>query len=92
MITAKDPGGKKTSLYSLIHTVGLLPLTVAIFIWGDARWVFLAGGVVLAFFYLRPAITFFREPKDETARPLFLMSLIYLPALYLVAILDRLIF
>lgn len=92
MITARDPEGKKTSFYSLIHTVILIPLTVAVFFLGDASWLLLGGGVMLAILYLKPAIQFFRQPDDTTARPLFLMSLIYLPALYLVAILDRLIF
>lgn len=92
MITARDPSGKKTSFYSLLHTLALIPLTYAVFQFGDANWVFLGGGLVLAMLYLKPAIQFFRQPNDTTARPLFLMSLIYLPTLYLVAILDRLIF
>lgn len=92
MITDHDPDGKKTSLYSLIHTILLLPLTVAIFWWGASHWIFLVGASAFAVLYLKPAIKFYRSPDNSTAKPFFLMSLLYLPGLYLAAIIDRLIF
>lgn len=91
MITDNDPDGKKTSLYSLVHTALLLPLTVATFWWGESSWIFLVGASIFAIIYLKPAIKFYQAPDNTTAKPFFLMSLVYLPGLYLSAILDRLI-
>jgi len=91
MITDHDPQGKKTSFYSLVHTALLLPLTAATFWWGESSWIFLVGASVFALIYLKPAIKFYRSPDNSTAKPFFLMSLLYLPGLYVVAILDRLI-
>ncbi|MEM6822692.1 MAG: heme o synthase [Verrucomicrobiota bacterium] len=92
MITATDAQGKKTALYSLIHTASILPLTVATFYYGEASWIFLIGGLVFAVIYLLPAVRFWRAPDNTTAKPLFLTSLLYLPGLFMVAILDRAIF
>ncbi|MEM6883861.1 MAG: heme o synthase [Verrucomicrobiota bacterium] len=91
MITDHDPDGKKTSFYSLAHTALLLPLTIATFWWGESSWIFLVGASALALIYLKPAIKFYQSPDNTTAKPFFLMSLAYLPGLYLAAILDRLI-
>ncbi|MEM1157435.1 MAG: heme o synthase [Verrucomicrobiota bacterium] len=91
MITDHDPNGKKTSFFSLAHTALLLPLTAATFWWGESSWIFLLAASLLALIYLKPAIKFYQSPDNTTARPFFLMSLLYLPGLYLAAILDRLI-
>jgi protoheme IX farnesyltransferase len=91
MITDHDPKGKKTSLYSLIHTALLLPLTLITFLYCDSSWIFLIGAGACALVYLKPAIKFYQSPDNTTAKPFFLMSLLYLPGLYLAAILDRII-
>ncbi|MGF1678693.1 MAG: heme o synthase [Candidatus Methylacidiphilales bacterium] len=89
MITAVDADGKWTAGLSLAHTLCLIPLTVMVFFVGDASWIFVVGATALAVWYVRPAVAFMRVRDDAKARSLFLVSLIYLPAMYAVGILDR---
>jgi len=89
MITLNDPQGRSTAGWSFFSTVLLFPATIGLFWFGQAGPLFLVGGLILAAIYLKLALAFIKTPGDPTAKKLFLYSLIYLPALYLIALLDN---
>ena len=58
---------------------------------GQAGWLFMAGMGLLGTAFTIPAFSFYAEPTDERARRLLLASIAYVPAFFVLAVLDFLI-
>jgi len=90
MLPVVDPGGGRTGRQAVSHTLGLLPVSLAPFIFKLAGTLYLAGALVLGVLFLLCAVQFARTLSQAAARRLFLMSIIYLPLLLGLLAFDKL--
>lgn len=70
----------------LLLLAGVLPAAV-----GEAGPIFLAGMGVLGTAFTLPAFSFYSEPSDDRARRLLLASIAYVPAFFVLVVLDFLV-
>ena len=89
MLSLEDPTGKRTSFQMLFYGGLLFISSTAIFIIGQGSIVYLLSAVILGLGLLAVIYLFFRESSVENARKVFLTSIIYLPVLSSIIILDR---
>ena len=89
MLSLEDPTGKRTSFQMLFYGGLLFISSTAIFIIGQGSIVYLLSAVILGLGLLAVIYLFFRESSVENARKVFLASIIYLPVLSSIIILDR---
>jgi heme o synthase len=89
MLPVIDPQGHRTGRQAVSHTLGLLPVSLCPFVLQMAGPVYLAGAVVLGLTFLWFAIQFARQLTVASARLLFLVSILYLPLLLTVMVLDK---
>ncbi len=89
MLSVVDPGGRRTGRQAVVQTLGLLPVSLSPFALNLAGPVYFAGALVLglAFFYY--ALQFARQLTVPRARQLFYVSILYLPLLLGVMMLDK---
>ena len=89
MLPVLDPQGVRTSHQALGYTLGLLPISLAPFVLKLAGPVYLAGALVLGLTFLWSAIQFSRQLTIARARQMFYVSILYLPLLLGVMVLDK---
>lgn len=74
-----DVSGKKTATLATLFCVGMVLLTLIPYLTGLAGLLYLIPGLILALLMLGLAIRFLRKPSRESAKRLFLFTLLYLP-------------
>ena len=89
MLSLEDHTGKRTSVQMVFYGGLLFISSTAIFIIGQGSIVYLLSAVILGLGLLAVIYLFFRESSVENARKVFLASIIYLPVLSSIIILDR---
>lgn len=89
MLPVVDPTGERTGRQAVSHTLGLLPISLCPFIFNMAGPFYLAGAFLLGIAFLWFAIQFSRQLTLQRARLLFFASIIYLPALLTLMVLDK---
>jgi protoheme IX farnesyltransferase len=90
MLPAVDPDGLRTGSQAVSHTLGLLTVSLAPFVFGLVGAVYLAGALVLGLVFLFAAIQFSRQLSRPRARQLFFVSILYLPLLLGLMVFDKL--
>ena len=88
MLPLIDPGGGATFAVVLLFCAVLLPVTLSAALVGLAGWVYVAGASILGLAMLVGGIRLQRRRTREAARHLFLLSILYLPSLLLLMLLD----
>jgi len=89
MLPVVDPTGERTGRQALSHTLGLLPVSLCPFLFKMVGPVYLAGAILLGVAFLWCAFQFSRHLTLPRARALFFASIIYLPALLGLMVLDK---
>jgi protoheme IX farnesyltransferase len=89
MLPVIDPEGRRTGRQAVSHTLGLLPVSLCPFLFKITGPVYLAGALLLGFTFLVFAIQFSRHLTLSRARQLFYISILYLPLLLAVMVLDK---
>jgi protoheme IX farnesyltransferase len=89
MLPGTDPTGSRTGRQALSHTLGLLPVSLFPFLFKMVGPVYLAGAVLLGVAFLWFAFQFFRHRTLQRARLLFFASIIYLPSLLGLMVIDK---
>lgn len=89
---AKQRLGRRTGLRMLIGAGLLLPVTWSLILTGQAHALYAVGSTLLGLWFLGRAARMEREPGMASARACFFGSIIYLPLLLAVIVLDRLVF
>ncbi len=89
MLPAVDPGGHLTACIVVVYALLLLPVTLALTILGAAGGVYAAGACVLGAAFVAAAVVLERRRTAAAARGVFLASVIYLPLLMGLLVLDR---
>ncbi len=89
MLPVVDPSGHRTGRQAVSHTLGLLPVSLSPFLFHLAGPVYLCGALVLGLAYFWFALRFSRQLTLPRARGLFFASILYLPLLLGLMVLDK---
>jgi protoheme IX farnesyltransferase len=89
MLPMVDPEGHRTGRQAVSHTLGLLPVSLSPFLFHIAGPVYLVGALLLGLAFIWFAIQFSRHLTIPRARQLFYVSILYLPLLLAVMVLDK---
>ena len=89
MLPIADPNGSKTAAQAVLHSIGLIPVSLFPSLLGVAGVVYFAGALLLGVTFLVFAIQFSRALTRERARRLFIASIIYLPLLLGLLVIDK---
>jgi protoheme IX farnesyltransferase len=89
MLPVEDADGSRTARQAVSHALGLLPVSLLPFLFRLAGPVYLVGALVLGVAFLGSAILFARELTVARARQLFFLSILYLPLLLAMLVLDK---
>jgi heme o synthase len=90
MLPVIDPQGRRTSRQALGYAVALLLVSVAPFLFHLAGPIYLVSALVFGLLFVWFAFQFVRDSSVARARQLFYASLLYLPLLLAVMVLDKL--
>jgi len=89
MLPNVDPDGRRTGTQSVSYALGLLTVSLCPFLFQLAGFCYLAGVIILGMVFLWCAIRFSRELSLSRARQLFFASIVYLPLLLVLLVLDK---
>lgn len=89
MLPVVDQTGERTGRQAVSHTLGLLPISLAPFLFRLVGPVYLIGAFTLGIVFLYYAVQFSRELTVGRARRLFYASILYLPLLLGLMVLDK---
>jgi heme o synthase len=89
MLPVIDPDGRRTGRQAVCHTLGLLPISLTPFVFQLTGPVYLAGALVLGLAYVWFALQFARRLTFRSARRLFYWSIVYLPMLLALMVLEK---
>jgi protoheme IX farnesyltransferase len=90
MLPVIDPQGQRTGRQAVSHALGLLPISLCPFLFKLTGPVYLAGALVLGLVFIWCAVRFSRELTLSRARQLFYASILYLPLLLGMMVIDKL--
>jgi protoheme IX farnesyltransferase len=89
MLPVVEPDGRSTARQSVVYAAALLPLSLAPTLVGMSGSVYFAGALALTLLFVGLAIRFGMSRSIPDARRLFFGSILYLPFLWILMILDR---
>jgi protoheme IX farnesyltransferase len=89
MLPVVDHNGERTGRQALCHTLGLLPISLCPFIFHMVGPIYLAGAFLLGVSFVWCAFQFSRKLTLQRARILFFASIIYLPLLLSLMVIDK---
>jgi protoheme IX farnesyltransferase len=89
MLTVLDTDGGRTARQMILYGAALIPVSLLPSVLGLMGTVYFVGALVLGFVYLAFSFGFARTRSTSGARWLMLASILYLPAVLLVMLLDR---
>jgi protoheme IX farnesyltransferase len=89
MLPVVDQNGERTGRQALCHTLGLLPISLCPFIFHMVGPIYLVGAFILGVSFVWCAFQFSRKLTLQRARILFFASIIYLPLLLSLMVIDK---
>ena len=92
MLPKRDKTGKATGIYSLICLVLLLPTVYALFELGYNSLLYLIPSILITMWFAYMGIKFYNDPTKASAKKLMFASIFYLPAIWIMILIDKLIF
>ena len=88
MLPGVDPAGRETSRHMITWCLTLIPASLGPVFLGVAGPLYFAGAVALGLTFLIPAIAFGRARNQTSARRVLRASLVYLPGLFALLLVD----
>ena len=89
MLPVVDRDGRRTGRQAVGHSLALLAVSLCPFFLGLAGVVYLVGALALGFLFTGCAVQFARQLTMTRARQLFFASILYLPLLLALLVLDK---
>lgn len=90
MLSVVDPTGRSTRIQAVIYTLILIGASLSPVLVAPTSLTYITGATVLGLGLLAVAIGMFRHLSRSSARAMLLASVIYLPALLSLLLIDRL--
>ena len=90
MLPVVEPSGALTFRQIILFTIMLVPVSIAPFIFGISGTVFLVGAILLGLWFLYAGVRSALDRSNERARTLLLVSVIYLPFLFILMVANKL--
>ena len=90
MLPIVDPDGRKTAAQAVSYALALIPVSLFPTLLGVTGVVYFGAAIALGAAFLYFAIQFSREVNADRARRLFIASIVYLPVLLGILVLDKL--
>jgi protoheme IX farnesyltransferase len=88
LLSVTDPSGRRTARHLLVYTILLVPVSIAPSWLGLAGLGYAAGATILTFALLFLATRFAADRSTDRARVLFRATLLYLPLIWGLLLLD----
>lgn len=88
MLPGVDPTGAASGRQSVHYAVALIPISMLPTIFGAAGRVYFYGAFSMSLAFLVAVIFFGMKRKERRAKTVFWASIVYLPALFLMMVLD----
>lgn len=89
MLPVIEKDGKVTAQQIVLFTVMLLPISLAPFFVGFSGLIYLIGAIVLGIWFLIVAVQTAKAKSVEKARKLLLVSVLYLPVIFALMVLNH---
>ncbi len=89
MLPVVQPDGRSTARQMILYGAALVPMSLLPSILGLTGATYFLGAFVLGFFFLAVCVTFALSYSLAAARRVLLVSVVYLPAVLAVMVLDR---
>ncbi len=89
MLPVVEPDGKSTASQMFAATLSLPAVSLAPAFLGLAGWPYVTGAILLGLGFNWPTYRFLTDKSNRRARSILLASIIYIPALVLIIVLDR---
>ncbi len=89
MLPVVEPDGRVTAQQIVVYTILLLPVSLLPTVLGISGRVYLWGAIVLGLLFLFSSVRAAFSKSRQEARRLLLASVIYLPLLFILMVLDR---
>ena len=89
MLPVVEPEGKLTMRQIVLFTIMLVPVSMAPYFLGIANAIYLAGSTVLGVWLLFASIAAARAKTDQAARRLLMVTIVYLPLLFILLVLTH---
>ncbi|HUP88531.1 MAG TPA: heme o synthase [Longimicrobiales bacterium] len=89
MLTVVDATGARAARHSLLFTAMLIPISVLPTVFGVAGNVYLVGAVLMGIAFLVLTTGMLRQPSERVAWRIFTGSIVYLPLLLALMVLDK---
>ncbi len=90
MLSVIDPGGTRTNLHVITHTVALIVASLLPTLYGVSGAAYGVGAALLGIAFLASGILFIANKTRESARWHVLASIVYLPMLLTLLLVDKL--
>ena len=90
MLPVIDPDGRRTASQAVSHTLALVPVSLSPSLVRLTGPIYFAGALILGLIFIWSAVQFSRQLTVARARQLFFVSIIYLPLLLGLMVLDKL--
>jgi protoheme IX farnesyltransferase len=89
MLPVVEPDGRVTGQLIVLYTVMLLPVSLLPALLGTAGKIYFVGAIILGLLFLYFSLRAAFSKSRQAARQLLLASVIYLPLLFILMVLDR---
>jgi len=89
MLPVIEPDGKSTARQIVAYTIGLVAVSLLPTLLGFSGWIYLVGAIVLGAWFLHASLTTAKQMTHQQARHLLKVSVMYLPLLLGLMVLNR---
>jgi len=89
MLPVVEPDGQSTSRQIILYATTLIPISLLPVVFGMSGRIYLVGAVLLGFWFLYTGVRVAFDRTNVRARHVLLASVIYLPMIYGLMVLDR---
>ncbi len=89
MLPNVDPNGQRTGRSAVVYAMGLLPISLFPSLLGLTGIIYFLGALCLGLLFIKYAIQFKMELNSIRAKKLFWASILYLPLLLILMVLDK---
>ena len=89
MLPVVEPSGRITARQIVLFSIMMVPVSLAPFFLGFAGWIYLISATILGVWFLVESVRTARAKTPEMARRLLLVSVLYLPIVFAILVLDK---